>query len=156
MKNGKSARLLPAHAASYVFKCFLYDLLCRFILHPVQALERGICPVFTNQSQCPCSLEPDAGIIIPEGADEFIHRCRVSHSPQRFRSLPATDFIVIGEQADKVLALKAKDKENEQRDIKLDDINGDGAIDLIINESGGNMEKGMKSKTSSISKRTRQ
>ena len=53
-----------------------------------------------------------------------------------------------GEQADKVLALKAKDKENEQRDIKLDDINGDGAIDLIINESGGNMEKGMKSKTS--------
>jgi len=53
-----------------------------------------------------------------------------------------------GEQADKVLALKAKDKEEEQQDIKLDDINGDGAIDLVINESGGNMEKGMKGKMS--------
>ena len=102
MKNSKCARLLPVHAASYVFKCFLYDLLCRFILHPVQALERGICPAVTNPAKCPRRLEPDAAIIIPEGTDEFLHRCRVFHPSQRFRCLPSADFIIIGEHADKM------------------------------------------------------
>ena len=49
------------------------------------------------------------------------------------------------EQADKVVALKAKGKEEEQ-EVKIDDVNGDGIIDLILNESTGDLEKGGKTK----------
>ncbi|MCJ7507888.1 MAG: VCBS repeat-containing protein [candidate division Zixibacteria bacterium] len=53
-----------------------------------------------------------------------------------------------GEQADKVLTLKPKDKKEENIDFKIEDINGDGIIDLAVNQSGGDLEKGFKSKTS--------
>lgn len=44
------------------------------------------------------------------------------------------------EQADKIVALKTKGKE-EEPDVKMDDINGDGLLDLILNESSGDLEK---------------
>jgi len=49
------------------------------------------------------------------------------------------------EQADKVVALKTKGKEEDQ-EVKIDDVNGDGLIDLILNESTGDLEKGGKTK----------
>jgi hypothetical protein len=53
-----------------------------------------------------------------------------------------------GEQADKALTLKPKDKKEENIDFKIEDINGDGIIDLAVNQSGGDLEKGFKSKIS--------
>ncbi|MCJ7508274.1 MAG: VCBS repeat-containing protein, partial [candidate division Zixibacteria bacterium] len=47
-----------------------------------------------------------------------------------------------------VLTLKPKDKEEENIDFKIEDINGDGIIDLAVNQSGGDLEKGFKSKIS--------
>ncbi len=52
-----------------------------------------------------------------------------------------------GEQADKVISLKSKNKEDNP-EIKLEDINGDGIVDLILNESKGDLEKGSKTKIS--------
>jgi hypothetical protein len=49
------------------------------------------------------------------------------------------------EQADKVVALKARGNE-EKQEVKIDDVNGDGLIDLILNESTGDLEKGGKTK----------
>lgn len=51
------------------------------------------------------------------------------------------------EQADKIVALKSKGKE-EKQEFEIDDINGDGVLDLILNESKGDLEKGSKTKIS--------
>lgn len=51
------------------------------------------------------------------------------------------------EQADRVITLPLAEKKEEQ-DFQIEDINGDGIIDLVVNESGGNLEKGLKSKVS--------
>ncbi|MBE9573234.1 MAG: VCBS repeat-containing protein [Proteobacteria bacterium] len=51
------------------------------------------------------------------------------------------------EEADEVIAWKSNGEEEEQ-DFQIEDINGDGIIDLVLNVSGGDLEKGVKSKTS--------
>jgi hypothetical protein len=82
MKNGKGSPVLPAQTEIDIFKCFLDYFLGRFILHPVHALERGKRPLVTYPAECPCSLEPDAGVVIPEGTDEVLHGCRVFLLPR--------------------------------------------------------------------------
>lgn len=51
------------------------------------------------------------------------------------------------EQADKVITLKSKVKD-ESPDYQIEDVNGDSIVDLILNESKQDLEKGSKTKIS--------